>query len=180
MEVDLVGIATTDPFPRLILSTFAVSKLRSASPRLHGETQYAISGGGFTPRFALSDGRFAPRFAFFDGGFAPRRPEKSRLCRKNCAYSLQDKIVFVDLWVNCFFGCFPHPLDGGGGWVPICGFSSDLDQNRAVLWSKSEMKHLKHLKHPKHCLWMFGLLFCQHFKELGGKVKDGVHGRQDQ
>ena len=27
---------------------------------------------------------------------------------------------------------------------------------------------------------MFGLLFCQHFKELGGKVKDGVHKRQDQ
>ena len=27
---------------------------------------------------------------------------------------------------------------------------------------------------------MFGLLFCQHFKELGGKVKDGVHRRQDQ
>ena len=27
---------------------------------------------------------------------------------------------------------------------------------------------------------MFGLLFCQHFKELGGKVKDSVHGRQDQ
>ena len=24
---------------------------------------------------------------------------------------------------------------------------------------------------------MFGLLFCKHFKELGGKVKDGVHGR---
>ena len=109
--------------------------------------------------------------------------KKSALPKKNCAYSLQDKIVFVDLWVNCFFGSFPHPLDGGGGWVPICGFSSDLDQNRAVLWSKSEMKHLKHpkhLKHLKHCLWMPGLLFCQHFKELGGKVKDGVHGRQDQ
>ena len=63
------------------------------------------------------------------------------------------------------------------------GFSSDLDQNRAVLWSKSEMKHLKHpkhLKHLKHLLWMFGLLFCKHFKELVGKVKDGVHKRQDQ
>ena len=24
------------------------------------------------------------------------------------------------------------------------------------------------------------LLFCKHFKELGGKVKDGVHRRQDQ
>ena len=65
----------------------------------------------------------------------------------------------------------------------VCGFSSDLDQNRAVLWSKSEMKHLKHLKHLKHpklCLWMFGLLFCQHFKELGGKVKDGGCVGQDQ
>ena len=27
---------------------------------------------------------------------------------------------------------------------------------------------------------MPGLLFCKHFKELGGKVKDGVHKRQDQ
>ena len=91
--------------------------------------------------------------------------------------------MFVDKWVDCFFGCFQHTLYGGGGWVPVCGFCSDLDQNRAVLWSKSEMKHLKHpkhLKHLKHCLWMFGLLFCQHFKELGGKVKDGVHRGQDQ
>ena len=28
--------------------------------------------------------------------------------------------------------------------------------------------------------YMFGLLFCQHFKELAGKVKDGVHRGQDQ
>ena len=86
-------------------------------------------------------------------------------------------------WVNCLFGSFAHPLFSGGGWVSVCGFCSDLDQNRAVLWSKSEMKHLKHpkhLKHLKHCLWMYGLLFCQHFKELGDKVKDGVHRRQDQ
>ena len=27
---------------------------------------------------------------------------------------------------------------------------------------------------------MPGLLFCKHFKELGGKIKDGVHKRQDQ
>ena len=27
---------------------------------------------------------------------------------------------------------------------------------------------------------MPGLLFCKHFKELGGKVKDGVDGRQYQ
>ena len=42
------------------------------------------------------------------------------------------------------------------------------------------LKHPKHLKHLKHFLWMFGLLFCKHFKELGGKVKDGVHRRQHQ
>ena len=63
------------------------------------------------------------------------------------------------------------------------GFCSDLDQKRAILWSKSEMKHLKHpehLKHLKHCLWMPGLLFCKHFKELSGKVKDGRRGGQDQ
>ena len=60
---------------------------------------------------------------------------------------------------------------------------SDLDQKGAVLWSKSEMKHpkhLKHLKHPKHLMWMPGLLFCKHFKELGGKVKEGVEVRQYQ
>ena len=51
---------------------------------------------------------------------------------------------------------------------------------------KANMKHLKHPKHPKHLkhlkhfLWMFGLLFCQHFKELCGKVNDGVHRGQDQ
>ena len=79
--------------------------------------------------------------------------------------------------------CLPQALYGGGMIPAICGLCSDLDQNRAVLWSKSEMKHLKHpkhLKHLKHCLWMFGLLFCQHFKELSGKVKDGGRGGQDQ
>ena len=67
--------------------------------------------------------------------------------------------------------------------MPIFRVCSDLDQNRAILWSKSEMKYLKppkHLQHLKHLLWMFGLLFCQYLKELGGKVKDGVHRRQDQ
>ena len=59
--------------------------------------------------------------------------------------------------------------------MPIFRVCSDLDQNRAVLWSKSEMKHLKHPKHLEHLMWMPGLLFCKHFKELGGKVKDGVH-----
>ena len=42
------------------------------------------------------------------------------------------------------------------------------------------LKHPKHLKHLKHLMWMLGLLFCKHFKELGGKVKDGVHRRQHQ
>ena len=112
----------------------------------------------------------------------PLRGKKVGFAEKNCAYSTYS-IVFVDKWVNCLFGSFPHPFCGGGGRVPVCGFCSDLDQNRAVLWFKSEMKHLKHPKHLKHlkrCLWMFGLLFCQHFKELGGKVKDGVHRGQDQ
>ena len=68
----------------------------------------------------------------------------------------------------------------GVGGYRFFGFCSDLDQNRAILWSKSEMKHPKHLKHLKHFLWMTGLLFCKHFKELGGKVKDGVHRGQYQ
>ena len=112
--------------------------------------------------------------------------KKSASPKKNCAVSTQDSIVFVDQWVNCLFGSFPHPLYGGGGWVPVSRFCSDLDQKRAVLWSKSEMKHLKHpkhpkhLKHPKHYLWMFGLLFCHHFKELGGKNRVSGGGRQDQ
>ena len=106
--------------------------------------------------------------------------KKSASPKKNCAYSLQDSIVFVDKWVNCLFVCLPQALYGGGMILAICGLCSDLDQNRAVLWSKSEMKHPKHLKHLKHCLWMFGLLFCQHFKELSGKFKDGVHRGQYQ
>ena len=174
MEVDLVGISTTDPlqgsFSRLSLSPSCASGFAF---RLHGVKHNTPSPTAGLLLASLSSMAGLPLDA----------RKKVGSPKKNCAYSLQDKIVFVDLRVNCFFGCFPHPLDGGGGWVPICGFSSDLDQNRAVLWSKSEMKHLKHpkhLKHLKHCLWMFGLLFCQHFKELGGKVKDGVHGRQDQ
>ena len=84
---------------------------------------------------------------------------------------------------RCFFGCFLHPLHGGGMTLRICRISSDLDQKGAVLWSKSEIKHLKHpkhLKHLKHFLWMPELLFCKHFKELGGKVNDGVHKGQYQ
>ena len=109
--------------------------------------------------------------------------EKSRLRRKKLRQWLAGLYQFVDKWVNCLFGCFPWPLDDGGGWVSVFRVCSDLDQNRAVLWFKSEMKHLKHpkhLKHLKHFLCMFGLLFCKHFKELGGKVNDGVHGRQYQ
>ena len=44
------------------------------------------------------------------------------------------------LRLNRLFGCFPHPLYGGGITLPVCGFSSDLDQNRAALWSKSELE----------------------------------------
>ena len=103
--------------------------------------------------------------------------KKSASPKNNGAYSLPDSIVFVDQWVNCLFGRFSQSFYGGVTIRAVCGFSSDLDQNRAVLWSKSEMKHLKHpkhLKHLKHFLWMPGLLFCKHFKELGGKVNDGV------
>ena len=59
-------------------------------------------------------------------------------------------------------------------------FCSDLDQKRAVFWSKSEMKHLKHSEHLIHSVWMLGLLFCKHFKELGGKDTVPGDGRQDQ
>ena len=62
-------------------------------------------------------------------------------------------------------------------------FCSDLDQKWAVFWSKSEMKHLKHSEHSehlKHFVWMLGLLFCKHFKELGGKDTVPGDGRQDQ
>ena len=69
--------------------------------------------------------------------------KKSATPKKNAAYSLQDSIVFVDQLVNCLFGSFPHPFCGGGGRVPVCGFCSDLDQNRAVLWSKSEHETLE-------------------------------------
>ena len=59
-------------------------------------------------------------------------------------------------------------------------FCSDLDQKWAVFLSKSEMKHLKHSEHLKHSVLMLGLLFCKHFKELGGKDTVPGDGRQDQ
>ena len=40
----------------------------------------------------------------------------------------------------CFFGCLPQALYGRGITLRGCGFSSDLDQNRAVFWSKSELE----------------------------------------
>ena len=46
--------------------------------------------------------------------------------------------MFIDKWVNCLVGWFPHPFYGGGGRVLIFRLCSDLDQNRAVFWSKSE------------------------------------------
>ena len=41
--------------------------------------------------------------------------KKSASPKKNCAYGEQDSNVFVDKWVDCFFGCFAHPFYGGGG-----------------------------------------------------------------
>ena len=59
---------------------------------------------------------------FLFGGLGGMEENKKSASPKNTnAYSLQDRIVFVDQWVNCFFGCFPQPLDGGGGRVPVCG-----------------------------------------------------------
>ena len=78
-----------------------------------------------------------PQNAISNGSLPLVARTKSQLRKKN-AYSLQDRIVFVDQWVNCLFGSFPHPLYGRGGWVPIFRVCSDLDQNRAVFWSKSE------------------------------------------
>ena len=49
---------------------------------------------GLSPRFAASLCHFAAR-------------EKTASPKKNCGYYKQDSIVFVDQWVNCFFGCFP-------------------------------------------------------------------------
>ena len=51
--------------------------------------------------------------------------KKSRLRRKkNCACRKKWRIVCIKGGmslpvVNCFFGCFPQPLDGRGGRVPI-------------------------------------------------------------
>ena len=38
--------------------------------------------------------------------------KKSASPKKTKAYTLQDRIVFGDQWVNCLFGSFPHPLYG--------------------------------------------------------------------
>ena len=111
----MVGIATTDP-PRL-------TALASWSPS-------CASGFAFACMSTIRHLRWQVCLSSPEQivGFA----------EKNTAYGLQDRIVFVDQWVNCLFGSFPHPLDGGGGWVPIFRVCSDLDQNRAVFWSKSE------------------------------------------
>ena len=41
--------------------------------------------------------------------------KKSASPKKTNAYTLQDRIVFVDQWVNCLFGNFLHPFYVGGG-----------------------------------------------------------------
>ena len=86
---DLVGICHDRPSEAHCFG-FVVSKLR------------------FRLRLSLA----CPQYAISDGRFTSRRPEKSRLRQKNCAYSTQDIIVFVDKWVNCLFGSFPYPLYG--------------------------------------------------------------------
>ena len=63
----------------------------------------------------------------------------------------------------------PIDLPGLFGFGPKPGYF--------VVQKRNETPETKHLK---HFLWMFGLLFCKHFKELGGKVKDGVHRGQYQ
>ena len=60
---------------------------------------------------------------------------------------------------------------GGYGFVGLVRIWTKIGR---FCGPKANMKHLKHLK------WMFGLLFCKHFKELGGKVNDGVHRGQYQ
>ncbi|MGM9840284.1 MAG: hypothetical protein ACI307_09480 [Sodaliphilus sp.] len=47
-----------------------------------------------------------PQYAISDGRFAASPPEEKAASRKNCGYYKQDWIVFVDQWVDCFFGCF--------------------------------------------------------------------------
>ena len=44
-----------------------------------------------------------------------KRKKKSAPPKKNCAYRFPDRNVYVDKWVNCLFGSFPHPFYGGGG-----------------------------------------------------------------
>ena len=51
-------------------------------------------------------------------------------------------------WI-AFLGVF-RSHDMAGGIIPaVCGFSSDLDQNRAVLWSKSEHETLETPETPE-------------------------------
>ena len=75
-------LATTDP-PRLIALGFAISKLRF----------------GFA---SLAWRKSTIRHLRWQ--VCPSSPEqKSASLNKNTAYSLQDRIVFIDQWVNCFF-----------------------------------------------------------------------------
>ena len=67
------------------------------------------------PQYAISDGELPPRFAASPPG------KKTASPKKNCGYYKQGSIVFVDQWVNCYFGCFPQPLHGGGMSIAVCG-----------------------------------------------------------
>ncbi|MDD6832890.1 MAG: hypothetical protein PUE80_06995, partial [bacterium] len=48
-----------------------------------------------------------PQYAISDGRFTASPPEEKAASRKNCGYYKRDWIVFVDQWVDCFFGSFP-------------------------------------------------------------------------
>ena len=110
-------------------------------------------------------------------GFAPRfatsPPEKNRFAEKELRLlQIGQYRVCRPMGEFAFLGVFrSHDMAVGRSyrfdvfvriWTKIGRFCGP----------KANMKHLKHLE---HLMWMFGLLFCKHFKELGGKVNDGVH-----
>ena len=163
------------------------------------------SGGGDVRAFALSwDGEWdkARKLVFsfittFAHGGALRSPLTSLAARKKKPLR-GEKVGFAEKKtapIACrTASCVATP---GGGWIAFLGGYRSHDMAGAggyrffgfvPIWTKigrfcgpkANMKHLKQLKHLKHLMWMPGLLFCKHFKELGGKVNDGVNGRQYQ
>ena len=61
---------------------------------------------GFLP-LAPTVGCFAPTHIPRLPKKKPLRGKKVGFAEKNCAYSTQDSVVFVDKWVDCLFGCLP-------------------------------------------------------------------------